>query len=87
MPYDKVHEWVVNWDVDQISWFMDKKPVVDFKKAANAKYWPQQSLHVRYGVWGVTQSDWAEGSVDWQKYPEPQQQMTQITVTGCMKMS
>ena len=32
-----------------------------------------------------TAADWAEGSIDWQKNPAPTQQMTKITVTGCMK--
>ena len=86
VPYDKVHEYVVNWDTDKISWYMDQELIVDFNKASGGQLWPQQPLHVRYGLWGVTQSDWAEGSVNWQKFPEPQQQMTQITVTGCMKV-
>lgn len=54
-PHDGIHEWTVNWDKDEIEWFCDKKPVVSYAKTANAKLWPKQAMHIRYGLWAVTQ--------------------------------
>jgi len=82
VPFADFNEYTVDWTDSSVTWSINGKDTLDVKKLESTKLWPStQPLHVRFGPWVA--GEWA-GIADWQKFPNPTQQIKKISVEGCM---
>lgn len=50
VPFDKVHQWDVDWKEDSLSWSADGRKLLDVQKMKEGKF-VTQTLPVRFGPW------------------------------------
>ncbi|OBZ88982.1 putative glycosidase crf1 [Choanephora cucurbitarum] len=79
--YDDFHRYTIEWTKDKIVWSIDNKVVrTTYKnkteldpKHGNVHQYPTHPAHISIGLWDGSSvggtAQWAQGPIDWEKYP------------------
>ena len=61
------HNYTLDWEVDQLTWYVDGQPVRTLKKedAVGGLNYPQTPMKLRIGSWAGGDSDNAPGTIAW----------------------